>query len=532
MRPRPVSDRRGRLAVLALLLAALGAAPGFAEPMVLRRGTSAEPPTLDPNLGAGSLAAPLIADLFVGLLARGPDSRPTPGAAESWSVSEDGRVYRFRLREGLRWSDGKPLTAEDFVYSYRRLMDPATGSRLVAVFYPIVNAREIVAGELPPDALGVSAPDPLTVEFRLLERTPYFIELLGNLQAVPVPRHVIEAEGAAWTRAGTMVTNGPFVLAERVPQSFIRLEKNPYYHEADAVALDEVRWYPTQDLATSFKRFRAGELDMALNFPPSETDWIRENLPDALHVTPNLGVYFIALNLRQPPFDDPRVREALSLAIDREAITDRVLRNGARPAYSFATPEFSGYDGIRRPWQDEPLARRQARARTLLAEVGYGDGRPLTVELQYDTQEENRRIMVAVAAMWQAIGVRTTISDVEFRMLNRLVRTRQFEAARWFYVAAFDDPYAKLQLFMSDNPNNWPGFESPDYDALLKTANASADPARRLELLAAAERVLMAANPVLPISYYVARRLISPQVQGWVDSPAGPTPSRYLSIER
>ena len=507
------------------------ASVAFGADRVLHRGSAAEPPTLDPTLGAGTLASPIIGDMFVGLLAKGPDSQPTPACAESWTVSEDGLTYTFKLRDGLRWSDGTELTAGDFVYSYQRLMDPKTASRVVGVFFPVKNAREVFFRKLQPEDMGVSAPDPRTVVFELEERTPYFLELLGNVAVAPVPRHVIEAEGRGWSKAGTMVSNGPFVLAERVPQSFIRLVKNPYFYAADEVGLDEVMWYPTQNLATAFTRFRAGELDIALNFPPGEIDWIKENIPDSLRVTPNLGIYFLVVNMREPPYDDLRVRKALSLAIDREAITDRLLRTGVTPAYTFATPYFSGYPGIRMPEQSLAFAERQAQARALLKEAGFPPGK-LVIQLNYDTQEENRKIMVAIAAMWQAVGVRTEMTDVEFPMLNRLVRTSKYEVARWFYIAPYDDPYAFLQLFSSRNPNNWPGFKSERYDELLQKSNGMTDPQARMQVLAEAEAELMANYPVLPISYYVGRRLVSPRVKGWYDSANGPTPSRYLTVER
>jgi oligopeptide transport system substrate-binding protein len=516
--------------LLAALLLAWPLLSG-AEPLVLNRGSAAEPPTLDPTLGAGSLAAPIIADLFSGLLDRGADGVLVPGVAERWEVSEDGRTYTFFLREGLTWSDGRPLTADDFVYSYRRLMDPATASRLVGLFTPVRNARAILARQQPPDALGVSAPDETTLVFELEQRTPYFIELIGNVKVAPVPRHVIEKEGRSWTRPGTMVSNGAFVLSERVPQSFLRLDKNPRYHAADEVKLDRVVWHPTQNLATSFKRFRAGELDIVLNFPPGEIDWIRENLAESLHITANLGVYFLVLNAGEPPFDDVRVRQALSLAVDRDAIANRLLRTGVRPAYGFVTPAITGYDGVEIQGRALEFPVRQEKARELLAAAGYSRSRPLQVELVYDTNEENRKVMVAISAMWQAIGVRTTLSDVEFRMLNRQVRVRDYQVARWFYIASFDDPYAMLQLFLSNNPNNWPNWKNTEFDELMRASNQATDPAERLGILADAERLMLSEHPVVPISFYVGRRLVSPRVRGWIDSPRGPPLSRYLWLQ-
>lgn len=499
------------------------------EPMIINRGTSAEPPSLDPSMAAGTLAAPILSDMFTGLLARGPDSRPAPGSAESWEISDDGMTYTFKLRPDLRWSDGRPLTADDFVYSYRRIVDPETASRMVGMYFPVKNTRAIMDGEMPPESLGVSAPDDRTVVLELNEPTPYLLQLLGNLQSVPVPRHVIEEHGSGWTRPGVMVSNGPFYLAERVPQSYIGLKKNPYFYAADSVKADGVNWHPTQNLATSLKRFRAGELDIVLNFPPNEIDWIRENLPDSLSITPIPGTYFLVPNTRRPPLDDVRVRKALYLAIDREAIANRLLKTGVAPAWSLVSPALSTYPGIELEEAKLSFPERQELARKLIQESGYDTSQ--RIELTYDTNEENRKIMVAIAAMWQAIGVRTELINVEFPMLFRKVRMQDFTVTRWFYIAPFDDAYAMLQIFTADNPNNAPGIVNPEFDELLRQSNYVTDPAERQRMLQDAEREFMSDYATIPITYYVGRRLISARVKGWVDTSAGPTPSQYLYLE-
>jgi oligopeptide transport system substrate-binding protein len=516
---------------LAMLLAAAPAASVLAASAILHHGTAADPPSLDPNIGGGSLAGPIMSDLFVGLLARDAHSRPSPASAESWVISPDGRTYTFRMRPNLRWSDGRALTAEDFVYSYRRLMTPATGSQLAGVFFFVENARDVFLGKLPPEQLGITAPDAATVVFRLNHPVPYLLELIGNSQVVPVPRHVIEQHGREWTRPGRMVSNGAYMLAERVPQSFIRLVKNPHFFAAEEVRVDEIYWHPTQDLGTSLRRFRSGELDVVLNFPPDEIDWIRANLPEALHIVPALGTYFLTVNTRRKPFDDARVRKALSLAIDREAIIDRLLRTGVKPAWTFATPDFEGYGGITLPEQRQSVAQRQTHARGLLREAGFGPENPLTVPLIYDTQEENRKIMVSVAAMWQEIGVKTQLTNLEFGGLQGRVRAHNYDVARFSYFAPFDDAYAFLQLLASGNPGNWPGYANPDYDALLARYNQTPEPAKRAAILREAETVLMSEYPVIPIYYYVWRRLVSPRVGGWVDNPRGTPPTRFLWVK-
>ena len=514
--------------ILVTLLLLLFTSGVLAESQVLRRGTAAEPPSIDPTLAAGTLAAPIIADLFEGLVGKDAASRPVPGSAERWTVSEDGLRHTFHLRPGLRWSDGAPLTAEDFVWSFQRLMDPATASPLAGVFLLIENATEVLAGRLPPAALGVAAPDAQTVEIRLAQPAPYLVEMLAGLQAVPVPRHVIEAHGREWTRADRMVSNGPFVLAERVPQDWMRLRRNPHYHAAAEVRLDEVYWYPTQDLATTLRRFRAGELDQVLNFPPEQLDWLRRNMPDELRILPSAGVYFLVVNMARKPLDDVRVRRALSLAIDREALTGRLLRTGVQPAESFASPDFSGYGGITLPGQAMTFQERQAEARRLLAAAGFGPGRLLELDYVYDTQEENRQLAIALGSMLQQVGVRLQVRNVDFGALNRTIRTGDFDLARWAYFPSFDDAYALLQLLTVDNPNNWPGYRNPAYDELLRRANLEVDAGARQELLREAEVLMMADYPVIPVYRYTRRFLVSASVGGWQDSPRGPTPSRWL----
>ncbi len=517
---------------LAFVLASTTAS-AVAEPMVLHQGTAAEPPSLDPSVAAGSLAAPVIADLVAGLLVRDAGSRPAPGSAESWSVGADGRSYTFHLRPGLVWSDGRPLNADDFVYSFRRLMTPATASTLAGVFFFIEGARAVFRGEASPETLGVAAPDARTFVMRLEHPVPYLPQLLANVQVAPVPRHVIEQYGNDWTRAGRMVGNGPYVLAGRVPQDHIRLVRNPRFFAADTVAIDEIWWHPTQDLGTSLRRFRAGELDIVLNFPPDEIDWIRANMPEALRVVPALGTYFLAVNTSRQPFGDPRVRRALSLAIDREAITERLLRTGVRPAWSLVPPDVDGEAGGLRQADDElPLARRQALARELLDAAGFGAAQPLVVPLVYDTQEENRKLMVALAGMWQAVGVRAELTNLDFRALTGRIRAMNFDVARWAYFGTFSDAYAFLQLLESGNPNNWARWSNARFDQLLAQSNETRDEVARVALLREAEALMMAEHPVIPIYFYVGRRLVSPVVKGWIDTPRGTTPTRFLRVER
>jgi len=512
---------------MATLLLPLG---GTAAPNAIHRTAMAEPPSLDPTLGSAGPAAPVLSDLVEGLLARTSAIKPAAASAERWEASADNRTWTFRLRNGLKWSDGTPLTAEDFVYSYRRLLTPATGAQSAGLFFVIRNARAVATGAAQPDTLGVSAPDPRTVVFELEFPAPYFAQLVANTQAAPVPRHVIEKLGRDWARPGTLVTNGPYQLAERVPQSHIKLVRNPHYHAAADVKIDEVWWYPTQDLTTAFRRFRAGELDVVLNVAPDDVKWIRANRPEALHTGPIHATYTVLFNTQRPPFDDERVRRALSLAVDREGMADKLLATGVRPALSWVSPGIGGYPGAPNPALKAPLRKRQAEARKLLAEAGFGPGKPLVFSYLFDSQEENRKIAVALQSMWKAVGAQVELVNADFGAVIGKLRARDFSVARSSTFSLYDDPFAYLNQLSARSPTNWTGWSNPRYDQLLIAANAAADEAARFERFQEAERLLHLDEPLIPIYYYQSKLLLGPRVEGWWDGAIGTPPSRYLSI--
>lgn len=518
---------RPALALMALLqLPALC----LAEPTALHRTAMAEPPSLDPTLGSAGPAAPVLSDLVEGLVARSPAKQPAPGCAESWTASPDNRTWTFRLRPGLKWSDGTPLTADDFVYSYRRLLTPATAAQSAGLFFVIRNARAIATSGAAPETLGVSAPDERTVVFELEFPAPYFAQLLANTQSAPVPRHVIEKLGKDWARPGTLVSNGPYQLAERVPQSHIKVVRNPNYHAATEVKIDEVWWYPTQDMSASLRRFRAGELDVVLNVAPDDVKWIRANIPEALHTGPMHATYTVLFNTQRPPFNDARVRRALSLAVDRDAIAFQLLDTGVRPAWSWVSPGIGGYPGAASPMAERPLAERQAEARRLLAEAGFGPEKPLLMPYLFDSQEENRKIAVALQGMWRAVGVQAELVNAEFSAVLGKLRSRDFAVARSSTFSLYGDPFAYLNQLSSRSPTNWSGWANPRYDQLLQQANAAAEEQARFALFQEAEGLLQADQPLIPIYYYQSKLLLSPRVEGWWDGTIGAPPSRYLSL--
>ena len=445
-----ITSRLAQLSTLLVLGLSIAIAPSHAGDQ-LHRATAGEPDTLDPHKTFGATGLIIEFDLFEGLMSYDAAGNPIWGMAESMERSEDGLIYTYRLRDGLVWSDGAPLTADDFVYSFQRMFSPDTASIYASLYYPIVNGRAVNTGAAPAEELGVSAPDASTVVFKLESPVAYFPRLVGLLGALPVPRHIIEEFGADWTKPGNMVSNGAFILDARAPSQFIRLKKNDLYYGADDVQVDELTYYPTENQAAAFQRFRTGEFQMMSSYPPSKIEWIRENMPNTLRISPRMATSFVYFNTEKPPFDDVRVRRALSLAIDRQVITEQLLRNGSTPALSAVSPEVTDYTSQPDPWLQKPLAERQAEAVRLLKEAGFSSASPLTATLVYYTQEEQQRISVALQGMWRQIGVQAEIGNVEFRAFAQKRQTGDFEMLTSSTRPGFDDPIAFLTQYDSAN---------------------------------------------------------------------------------
>lgn len=512
------------------LIAFLWCAPAFAA--TLLRGTNTEPRSLDPHLGLGNSAAIILNDLFEGLMTVGPDGKVVPGAAESFTVSADGLTYTFKLRANLTWSDGKPLTADDFVYSFRRLLDPKTAATFASFMYPIQNAKAVNSGQAGADTLGISAKDARSLEFKLEYPAPYFPQLMAANAAAPVPRHVIDTKDRAWTDPTNFVSNGAYVVTERVPQTLIRAKKNAAFHAASTVKIDEVVYYITEDQGATLKRFRAGELDIALNFPADQIPFIEKEIPGALKVGPALSVYYLMLNQTKPPLNDKRVREALSLAIDREGLVSKLLPPGSAPAYNIVPPSTSDYTPQILAFKGKPLNERITQAKALLAAAGYGPDKPLSFSFKFDTVEQNRRLGTAISAMWRAAGVKVTQDNNGPQVVDKDARTGNYDVVRWTWFAPYDDPVTFLSLVEGGNSTNRSTYGNAEVDALLQKARDSLDPQARRKALEAAEALAVADHAIIPIYFLGNRRLISPQVTGWIENPRAVNLTRYLTVTR
>ena len=491
----------------------------------LHIGNGGEPLTLDPHRYNLNLEEKILADLFEGLTAHDADGRVGPGAAESWSVSEDGLTWTFRLRENARWSDGVPVTADDFVYSFRRLLDPATAASLAYFLYAIDGAVAVNAGRTPFDELAVRALGPHELEIRLAEPFPFFAERLIYPTGYPVPKHVVEELGDDWVKPGNMVTNGAFVLSDWQPQGFVRAEKNPHFRDAANVRLDAVTYYPTADRNAAYNRYRSGELDIIGDFPPGEIGWLRREMADHIHVSPLLSIMYLVFNVTEPPFDDPRVRRALGLAIDREILTGRVLESGEVPSASFVPPMVANYTSGVAPRAADPEA-----ARRMLADAGFGEDKPLRVTLRYIAGADSKKIQVAIAAMWQAIGVETAMHHAELNAHFAELRQGNFEVAQagWF---GENNPEHYLELLTSTTGDvNYGRFADAEVDALMAQAKQTAGLDERLALLRQAEVAALALDPVVPLYAVTIRSLVNPRITGWRTNARNVHPARHLDL--
>ena len=497
------------------------------------RGNGAEPDTLDPHFASTITEDNIIGDMFLGLTTEDALGTPVPGAAIGYTVSGNGLVYTFTLRDHV-WSDGVPVTAQDFVYSFRRVLSPRTAAQYAVLLYPIKNAEAVNSGKLPPEAIGARALDDRTLEVEFGEQAPYARQFFMYFPMFAVPQHVVERHGEKWLLPQNIVTNGAYILKEWIPNDHILLVKNPRFYDADNVTIERVFYYPTSDYSAALKRFRTGEIDIQNGVPSEEIDWLKYNMPSVLHASPFMSIRYIVFNMAVKPLDDLRVRTALSLAIDREVIAGRVMHAGERPAYAFVPPHMPGYPGnAQLRFRNLSMAARVAKARALLREAGYGPHNPLAFDFNvYDTSDA-RLVSIALQAMWQSIGCEVNIVPSDKKDHYNLLYKRAFTVAWAGYVADYLD--AKDFLFewtAGRNAMNYGGYNNPQYDALLARSDAARDPAERATLLEMAEQRLLDDMVVAPLFNDVSRNLVSPAVRGWFGNDIDINRTRYLRLDR
>jgi oligopeptide transport system substrate-binding protein len=493
----------------------------LASEQILHRGNGSEPQSLDPHKSEGVPSANIQRDLYEGLISESPAGELVPGVASQWTISENGLRYQFIIRQEAKWSNGDPVTAHDFVYSWRRIVNPETGSYYSQTLAPVLNAEAIINGKKKPKTLGIRAINDHKLEVRLKGPTPYFLGLLTHSSTYPVHRKSIEKHGNRFARAGNLVGNGAFVLKEWSVQSHILLERNRHYWDDKNTRLDKVYFYPIEDQSSELKRYRAGELDLTETIPLSQISWLRKNMKDDLHIVPYLGIYYFGYNVTQAPFkNNKNLRQALAMVIDRKVLTEKILKTGEIPAYSWVPPNVANYQHVEYGWKDWPMVKRIEHAKRLFRESGYGKNDPLTVEIRYNTSENHKKVAIVIASMWKKhLGIRTELHNEEWKVFlaNRKAKkvTQVFRAG---WIADYNDAFSFAELMHSNHGVNDSGYHNPAYDGLLEKSAKESNADKRREILQMAERLLLDDYPVIPIYYYMSKRLVKPHVGGFVDN--------------
>jgi oligopeptide transport system substrate-binding protein len=534
-----------RLGLIGLVLAA-GAAlascgeqkavrsPCPAGKVCLERGNSAEPTTLDPLKSSGTWEEFIVSDLLVGLTQSDIAGNTIPGMAKTWEASPDGLKWTFHLRDAV-WSDGVPVTADDFVYSLQRILDPKEASEYASILYPIKNAEAVNSGKMPTTALGARAVDPKTLEIYLEHPAPFLPELAQHHTMYPIPKHVALKYGEHWSDPGHYVSNGPYKLVSWKLGDRVVLEKNEKFWEADQVCIDRVSFYPVVDSVSGERRVKRGELDMNSDIVSNRIAFLREpqNIPDYVHVHTYLGVTYLAFNGNLAKFKDLRIRRALAMAIDRDFITKKLLRGGQEPAYTFTPAGVANYQPIDKPdWAAWSLEQRQAEARKLLAQAGYGPGHPLKVSITHRNTPDPTLVMPAIQADWRAIGVDVELIANEAGIAYQAYKIRDFEVADAAWIGDYNDAMTFLYLLQSQTgANNYGDYKNPAYDLLLAKADAEPDIAKRAAILRQAETLMQNEVPIVPTYYTINKNLVSPRVTGFVDNIVDKHRTRYLCFK-
>ena len=511
------------VALLALTLSACGSgeknvvsgnATGY-----LHYGNGAEPQGIDPHLVTGVPESHIVRALFEGLAVKNPITlEPEPGVAERWEISPDGTVYTFFINPQAKWSNGEPVTASDYVWSWERALHPETGSLYAYMLFPVVNAEKFASGAIDDFAeVGIKSLDAQTLRISLNAPTPYFLQLMDHYSTFAVhPETVLKFGGMSdrftlWTRPENIVSNGAFTLKEWSLNRQIKIEKNPHYWDKSSVALEGVYFYPTENVVSEERMFRSEQLHVTQGIPLGKIPNYRAVQNSPYVQAPYLGTYYYLINTKKPPVDDVRVRKALSYSIDRDTLTRTVLRDTAIPAYSITPPDTLGYN----PPKLFSFDPEQARA--LLAEAGYPDGQGWPgLEITYNTNEDHRKIAVAVQQMWKdELGIDVSITNQEWKVYLNTVSQGEFQVARRGWIGDYVDANNFLDLFLANGGNNNTGYANAEFDdIILNQAPKAASREERYQLFFQAETMMMQEMPIIPFYTYTSKRLIHPSVNG------------------
>ena len=504
---------------------------------ILHFGLGSEPQYLDPHLANSVSAHNVIIALIEGLVSEDPKTlKPVPGVAEKWDISEDGLVYTFHLRKNAKWSNGDPVTAHDFVYSYKRILNPELASQYASMLHGLKNARQYHEEGLSWDEakVGATAIDDYTLQLTLENPTPYFLELLNHYSWFPAHPPTIEKfgafgkQGTAWTRPGNYVGNGPFTLSDHKVNSVIEVKKNPLYWDAQTVSLEGIRFYPIESADTEERAFHSGFLHLTQTVSPDRIDFLKENHSDLIHFESYLGTYFYRFNVEEPPFDDVRVRLAFNLATDRQAIVEKVTKGGQLPARCFTPPGTGGFSPESRFRFDPQKAK--SLIQEYLTEKGL-ESLP-KIELKYNTSEGHKKVAEALQGMWKNhLGAEIQLLNMEWKVFLSTIAKRDFSLARAGWIGDYVDANTFLHMWRTGDGHNNTGWSSTRYDELLELAAQESDTEKRFSYFEECEKLIAENAPILPIYFYVHVTLRSPTVKGWHPTLLDHHPYKYVRLE-
>lgn len=486
---------------------------------ILHWGNGTDPQELDPHIVTGIPEHHILTALLEGLVAKNPATlEPIPAVAKTWQISDDGKTYTFQLRRNAVWSNGDPVTARDFAWSWWRALQPALGNQYAYMLFPIKNSEAYAKGEIDDfSQVGVTVVDDYTLEVELTHATPYFLQLLDHYSMFPVHRATIEKfgkpdeRGSLWTRPGNFVGNGPFTLKEWQLFKRVTVTKNPNYWDADKVKLNGISFHPIENVTTEERMFRSGQLHHTASIPIDKVAVYKKDKPHQLLTHPYLGNYFYRINTKLPHLSDKRVRRALAMSINSQQITEQVTKGGEVPAHTFTPPDTLGYTA-KSAFEFNP-----EKARELLAEAGYPNGKNFPVtELLYNTSEGHRKIAVAIQQMWnQYLGVNIILNNQDWKVYLDSVANGDYSIARAGWIGDYVDPNTFLDMWVKDGGNNGTGWSNSRYDELiLKLAPKTKDRNERYKLMAEAEAILLEDMPIIPIYIYNSKSLVHPSLKG------------------
>ena len=509
--------------VIPALAAQVPPGTALAEKQELVRNNGSEPSSLDPHKVESDVENNIISDLFEGLVSVSPTGEIEPRLAAKWE-NKDNTVWTFHLRPGVTWSDGTAIAAQDIVWSWQRLVSPLTASPYAS--YPgnmhIVNGAEIAQGKKAPETLGVKAVDDATLEVTLTQPNAAFLAMLAHPSLVPLDKVLISRYGDKWTKPEHIVTSGPYKLSQWVVNERIVAERNPRYWDNAHTVINKVTYLPISSETADVNRYKAGEIDIVYTVPINQFAQLKKTMGDQLDVSPQLATYYYEFNTTRPPFNDPRVRRALNMALDKDIIAEKVLGQGQRPAWLISQPDIGGVNLHNPEYASWPREKRIAEAKKLLSEAGYNETHPLVFNLLYNTSESHQRIAIAASSMWKKnLGVEAKLQNQEWKTMLDAMHTHNFDAVRYAWIADYDDAATFLNNFRTGDSENTSQYSNPAYDEALRNAAKASDTTARGKFYQQAEDLLGQDVPAIPVYHYVRTHLVKPWVGGFTPDKLG-----------